>query len=80
MADVKAVSLVDRLRWTNDDGVIVEFDDDGQAAKGVEVSIPSGEFDRLEKVGAVAKPKSKDAKAAKDAADDAPPEAAADES
>lgn len=63
---MKAVSLVDTLRWT-EDGDIKTVD-----GKGVEVDLPADEFDRLEAAGAVEKPapaKSR-SKAAKDAADE----------
>lgn len=63
---VKAVSLVDSLRWNAGEGdnrYVDTFD-----GKGETVEIPSSEFDRLEAAGAVAKPGSKAAKAAADAA------------
>jgi hypothetical protein len=74
---VKAVSLVDSLRWNEGEGDerhVVTFDgDDGSGAKGQTVEIPSSEFDRLEAAGVVAKPRSDAAKAAIDEADDTPP-------
>lgn len=74
MADAtkKAVSLVDSLRWS-DAGVVHEEED----AKGKTFELPAKEFDRLERGGSVAAPRSDEAKAAKDAADEEPPAAEA---
>ena len=63
---MKAVSLVDRLLWTDGDGVVHDEDD----AKGQEFDLPTGEFERLEAAGAVAQPRSKDAKAAAEAVEE----------
>lgn len=66
---VKAVSLVDSLRWMEgegDDRRVETFD-----GRGETVELPSGEFTRLEAAGVVAKAGSKAAKAARDdSADD----------
>lgn len=66
---MKAVVLVDTLRWT-EDGAVRTFEGPadelgvGTSAKGLEVDLPQDEFARLEAAGAVAKPRSKAAKAA----------------
>lgn len=54
----KAVALFDSVLWTDGDGAVHEF------FKGEEQDLPQPEFDRLEAMGAVASPRSKDAKAA----------------
>lgn len=52
------VTGVDRYRWTDDDGGT------HSARKGEEIDVSDAEFKRGEEMGALAKPRSKDAKAA----------------
>jgi hypothetical protein len=52
---MKAVSLVDNLRWT-EDGEIKSVGAGEKSARGVIVDLPAEEFDRLEAAGAVEKP------------------------
>lgn len=71
----KAVLLVDAIAWVDEDGQRHELDGFNldppkPSAKGEQVDLPQAAFDHHLKVGNVAKPRSKDAKAAEAEADE----------